>query len=167
MPRRARSGVPNLYKKHSSGCRNRDPLKCDCTRKFRIRLDESVEDRLFAACDRLDEMKPPPWSRLDWDKVDEIRTRAAASESQQQLAAAFGISVPLCCQVIKERVWTEARRLESAVRQAGADGGRSSSHVRLRASPAVLVFPVSDGRRIRVGRRQGESQPEEARRIVR
>ena len=74
------------------------------------RLDESVEDRLFAACDRLDDLKPPPWSRLDWDKVDEIRTRAAAGESQQELAAAFGISIPLCCQVIKGRVWTEARR---------------------------------------------------------
>ena len=31
MPRRGRSGIPNLYKKHSSGCRNRDPLKCDCS----------------------------------------------------------------------------------------------------------------------------------------
>ena len=51
-----------------------------------------------------------PWSRLDWDKVHEIRRRAAAGESQQHLGAAFGISIPLCCQVIKGRVWTETRR---------------------------------------------------------
>ena len=30
MPKRGRSGVRNLYKKHSAVCRNRDPLKCDC-----------------------------------------------------------------------------------------------------------------------------------------
>ncbi len=30
MPKRARSGVPNLYKKHTAACRNREPLKCDC-----------------------------------------------------------------------------------------------------------------------------------------
>ena len=79
-------------------------------RTFRLRLEEPDEDRLFAACDRLDEVKPSPWSRLDWDKVDEIRRRAALGESQRDLAKAFGISVPLCCQVIKGRVWTEAKR---------------------------------------------------------
>ena len=30
MPKRARSGVPNLYKKHTAACRNREALKCDC-----------------------------------------------------------------------------------------------------------------------------------------
>ena len=30
MPKRGRSGIPNLYKKHCNSCRNRDPLKCDC-----------------------------------------------------------------------------------------------------------------------------------------
>ena len=30
MSKRGRSGIPNLYKKHTARCRNRDPLKCDC-----------------------------------------------------------------------------------------------------------------------------------------
>ena len=30
MPKRGRSGIPNLYKKHCNSCRNGDPLKCDC-----------------------------------------------------------------------------------------------------------------------------------------
>jgi len=30
MPKRGRRGIPNLYKKHTATCRNRDPLKCDC-----------------------------------------------------------------------------------------------------------------------------------------
>ena len=32
MPKRGRSGIPNLYTKHTARCRNRDPLKCDCPR---------------------------------------------------------------------------------------------------------------------------------------
>lgn len=44
-----------------------------CKRMFRVRLEENVEDRLFAACDRLDEMKPPTFALLDWAKVDQIR----------------------------------------------------------------------------------------------
>lgn len=79
-------------------------------RRFRMRVEEPVEDRLFSACDWLDDLKPSAWTILDWDKVDAIRARAAAGESQHALAAAFGISIPLCCQVIKGRVWTETRR---------------------------------------------------------
>lgn len=80
-----------------------------CTRRFRIRIEESVEDRLFAACDRLDDLPPSSWTKLDWEKAAEIRKRAAAGESQAELAAAFGISVPLCCQVIGGKVWNDAR----------------------------------------------------------
>ena len=30
MPKRGRSGIRNLYKKHNNDCHNREPLKCDC-----------------------------------------------------------------------------------------------------------------------------------------
>jgi len=80
-----------------------------CTRRFRVRIEESVEDRLFAACDRLDDLVPSSWTKLDWEKAAEIRRRAAAGEAQAEIAAAFGISVPLCCQVIGRKVWNDER----------------------------------------------------------
>jgi hypothetical protein len=30
VPKRGRSGIRNLYKKHNNDCHNREPLKCDC-----------------------------------------------------------------------------------------------------------------------------------------
>jgi len=84
-------------------------LRVGCTRRFRVRIEESVEDRLFAACDRLDDLVPSSWTKLDWEKAAEIRRRAAAGEAQAEIAAAFGISVPLCCQVIGRKVWNDER----------------------------------------------------------
>lgn len=71
---------------------------------------KSIEDRLFAACDRLDDVTPSAWTKLDWNKAAEIRRRAAAGEPQIEIAAAFGISLPLCCEVISGKVWNDARR---------------------------------------------------------
>jgi integrase len=81
-----------------------------CKRRFRVRVEENVEDRLFAACDRLDEVKAPPFAVLDWDRAAQIRARAAAGEPQLAIAAAFGLSKSLCCAVIRGSGWNEARR---------------------------------------------------------
>lgn len=87
-----------------------------CKRKFRVRVEESIEDRLFAACDRLDDVKPTKWQKLDWEKAAEIRRRAAAGESQLAIASDFKISPSLCCEVVKGLVWNPATR----VRRQGA-----------------------------------------------
>ena len=87
-----------------------------CKRKFRVRVEESIEDRLFAACDRLGDVKPTKWQKLDWEKAAEIRRRAATGESQLTIAADFKISPSLCCEVIKGLVWNPATR----VRRQGA-----------------------------------------------
>jgi hypothetical protein len=66
-----------------------------CKRRFRVRLEEGIEERLFAACDRLDDVRPSSWTKLDWNKAEEIRRRAAAGESQLAIAADFKISPSL------------------------------------------------------------------------
>jgi hypothetical protein len=74
-------------------------------RKLRTRVEESAEDRLFAACDILDR---PPVTRgklLDWDKVASIRERLGAGDRQLDVAKAFGISTALCCQIANGDVW--------------------------------------------------------------
>jgi integrase len=86
------------------------------TRKFRVRLEEDAEDRLFSACDRLDDVRLSSWTKLDYDKAEQIRARAANGESQLAIAADFGISPSLCCEVIKGLVWNPATR----VRRQGA-----------------------------------------------
>jgi hypothetical protein len=63
-----------------------------CKRKFRARVEESVEDRLFAACDLLDKPTFTHGFKLDREKVAAIRARLAAGERQLDVAAAFGIS---------------------------------------------------------------------------
>ncbi|MEO7135450.1 MAG: site-specific integrase [Vicinamibacterales bacterium] len=88
-------------------------------RRFRKRLEEGLEDRLFAACDRLDDVKPSAWTKLDWEKAADIRTRAAAGECQLAIAADFKISPSLCCEVIAGLVWnpdTRVRRQGSMMR---------------------------------------------------
>jgi integrase len=82
-----------------------------CKRRFRVRLEERIEDRLFAACDRLDDVPPSSWTKLDWNKAEEIRRRAAAGEPQLAIAADFKISQSLCCEVIAGLVWNPATRV--------------------------------------------------------
>jgi integrase len=82
-----------------------------CKRRFRVRLEKGIEDRLFAACDRLDDVPPSSWTKLDWNKADEIRRRGAAGESQLTIAADFNISPSLCCEVIAGSVWNPATRV--------------------------------------------------------
>ena len=82
-----------------------------------IRIEESVEDRLFAACDRLDDITPSARTKLDWDKAAEIRRRAAAGEPQIEVASAFGISLPLGCEVIFEGAPRQVARAGLSRRQ--------------------------------------------------
>jgi len=45
---------------------------------------------------------------LTWTKVEEIRKRVADGETQSKVAAHFGISSRLCCQIIKGEIWNHA-----------------------------------------------------------
>jgi integrase len=75
-------------------------------KRFNVRLDESIEDRLLAACDQLNRPQHRPHSKLlDWSKVEEIRRRVADGERQADVARRFGISTGLCCQIVKGQIW--------------------------------------------------------------
>ena len=84
--------------------------KVGTKRKFNVRIEESAEDRLLAACDKLNRPQHRPHSkRLDWEKVNAIRDRVSAGEPQTNVAAAFGISTGLCCQIIKREIWNPGK----------------------------------------------------------
>lgn len=71
-----------------------------------VRLEEDVEARLLAACDKLNRPQHAARSkRLTWEKVAEIRGAVETGESQKSVAARYGISTGLCCQIIKRDVW--------------------------------------------------------------
>lgn len=75
-------------------------------RKFTARIEESIEDKLFAACEKLNRPQHAPHSQiLDWPKVEEIRRRVAEGESQADVARRFGISSGLCNQIVKKQIW--------------------------------------------------------------
>jgi integrase len=75
-------------------------------RKFGVRLEETIEDRLLAACDLLNGPHHRPHSiLLNSDKVGEIRARVAAGETQAAVARHFGISTGLCNQIVKRHIW--------------------------------------------------------------
>jgi hypothetical protein len=124
------------------------------TRKFRVRLEEDAEDRLFAACDRLDDVRLSSWTKLDYDKAEQIRTRAAAGESQLAIAADIGISPSLCCEVIKGLVWnpvTRGRRQGAQMRlrlmMAFDAGVRREEMMRIQLKHIVLAVALSLNRR--------------------
>ncbi|MEO7888860.1 MAG: site-specific integrase [Vicinamibacterales bacterium] len=78
-------------------------------KKFETRLEEDVEKALIDACDQLNRPQHQPHTKLlTWEKVHDLRRRAAEGEQQSKLAAEFGISSGLCCDIVKERVWSRA-----------------------------------------------------------
>ena len=94
----ATNGVPRMAQNPMTAIERRVGTK----KKFGVRIEETAEDRLFAACDELNRPQHAPHSkRLDWDKVEAIRQRVAAGEPQVSVATAFGISTGLCCQIVK------------------------------------------------------------------
>jgi integrase len=78
-------------------------------KKFRTRIEEAAEDKLFAACEKLNRPQHKPHSKLlNWEKVEEIRKRVTEGEPQARVAAHFHISTGLCCQIIKGEIWNPA-----------------------------------------------------------
>ena len=51
-------------------------------------------------------------AKLNWAKVDAIRARFAAGESQQSLAAAFGVTQPNIWLIVNGKAWTKRPDLE-------------------------------------------------------
>ena len=82
-----------------------------CKRRFRVRLEEGIEDRLFAACDRLDDVPPSSWTKLDWNKAEQIRARAAAGESQLTIAARLQDLTVAVLRGDRGLVWNPATRV--------------------------------------------------------
>lgn len=79
-------------------------------RKSDVRIEEDIEDRLLAACDDLNRPQHKPHSkRLTWEKVEEIRRRVSEGETQSAVAAVFGISTGLCCQIVSGEIWNPAK----------------------------------------------------------
>jgi integrase len=83
--------------------------KVGTKKKFRVRIEESAEDKLFEACEALNRPQHQPHSKLlNWEKIDEIRKRVSGGEPQTKVASEFGISRGLCCQIVKGEVWNPA-----------------------------------------------------------
>jgi len=79
-------------------------------RKSDVRIEEDVEDRLLVACDKLNRPQHKPHSKLlTWEKVEQIRYRVDGGESQSAVAAEFGISTGLCCQIVHGEIWNPAK----------------------------------------------------------
>ena len=100
------NGVPRMAQNPMTSIERRVGTK----KKFGVRIEETAEDRLFDACEKLNRPQHAPHSTLlDWDKVASIRERVAAGESQVGVASAFGISTGLCCQIIKGQIWNREK----------------------------------------------------------
>lgn len=79
--------------------------KVGSTQKLDVRLLEDVEERLLAACDKLNRSHEPHSQLLDWEKVCRIRARVAGGELQKDVAREFGISRGLCCEIVNDKIW--------------------------------------------------------------
>jgi hypothetical protein len=70
-------------------------------------LIEEIEDRLFAVVDQLNRVQHGPNTRgkLTMEKADAIRARVAGGEPQKAIAAAFGVSATVVCQIVSGTIW--------------------------------------------------------------
>src|SRR5262249_28934494 len=71
---------------------------------------EAEEQQLLDGCKLLNEPIRGT-AKLTWDNVREIRMLAQAGTPQHQLAAAFKISRPLCCEIVRGQVWDPGAKL--------------------------------------------------------
>ena len=101
-----------LRKTHNVPRMMRNPLKDFAKLKLskyeRIgRVHEDLEDRLFAACQDLNAPLHLPNGRakLDQAKADEIRRQVATGARQKDIAAAFGVSPAVVCDIVSGRIW--------------------------------------------------------------
>jgi len=79
-------------------------------KRFETRVEESDEQALLDACDALNRPQHTPHSKLlTWEKVNELRERAASGEQQAKLAREFKISSGLCCQIVKGEIWNPSK----------------------------------------------------------
>jgi integrase len=74
------------------------------------RISPAQEEKLLAACGRLDEPPKSKLMKVTPELVVEIRNRAESGELQKDIAASTGLSRPLVCQIIKGQVWNPNRR---------------------------------------------------------
>jgi hypothetical protein len=79
-------------------------------RRRERRIGEAEEQRLLDTCKLLNE-PPRGNAKVNWEIVAEIRARSKAGVSQQELSAAFQISQPLCCQIVRGDLWNPEARL--------------------------------------------------------
>jgi integrase len=79
-------------------------------RRRERRVTEAEEGQLLEACKLLNE-PPRGTAKLSWDAVREIRARAQAGTPQHELAAAFKISRPLCCEIVSGDIWNPDTKL--------------------------------------------------------
>jgi integrase len=96
------NGLPRMVMNPMTSIERRVASK----RKFKVRVEEPIEDKLFAACDQLNRPQHKPHSKLlDWAKVKQIRKLVEEGKSQVEVAKQFGISTGLCNQIVKKSIW--------------------------------------------------------------
>jgi integrase len=74
------------------------------------RVSEAEEQQLLETSKLLNE-PPRGAARLNWEVVQEIRATAREERTQQEIASEFGISQPLCSQIIRGDVWDPNTKL--------------------------------------------------------
>jgi integrase len=74
------------------------------------RVSEGEEQRLLDACTLLNEPTRAT-AKVNWEIVREIRSRAKAGTPQHELARAFNISRPLCCEIVGGDIWNPDAKL--------------------------------------------------------
>ena len=97
------NGVPRMAQNPMTAIERRVGTK----KKFGVRIEETAEDKLFAACDALNRPQHAPHSKRP-DVAEGRGTFASASPPARRRARsprAFGISTGLCCQIVKGEIW--------------------------------------------------------------
>jgi len=76
-----------------------------------FRLDEDVEEQLFAVVSQLNRPlgRPNKPTKLTQEKADALRAAAGRGVNRAQLAATYGVSLPTVCQVLAGKIWNGDR----------------------------------------------------------
>lgn len=126
------------------------------------RIYEDVEDRLFAALEVLNRPLHLPNARakLTMPIANEIRLQVAGGASQKAIAATFGVSPAVVCDIVSGKIWNPAKYVpttkgdEMRRRLIGAfDGGLRAGEMMLVQLKHVnfrrpRVFIADDGTRV-------------------
>jgi len=80
--------------------------KVGASSRTEVRVLEDPEERLLAACERLDAAQHHRRrAKLNWQQVAEIRARVLAGSSQKVLAEEFKVSAATVSQVVNDEMW--------------------------------------------------------------